>query len=141
MNLNVSDLWTTQYAKEAVAGSITVSNKVQQACKRHLRDLEHPKITNTFAKISTSASKPKTASPSPKSPLAKLNEEFASIKKWTRNTLDISAVPILKNESYLPVFVDVTHSTGRRGILLPYAKAPWPLVRTESCWRFIPIPQ
>ncbi len=44
-------------------------------------------------------------------------------EKWTRNTLDISAVPILKNESHLPVFVDVTHSTGRRDILLPCAKA------------------
>lgn len=44
-------------------------------------------------------------------------------EKWTRNTLDISAVPILKNESHLPVFVDITHSTGRRDILLPCAKA------------------
>jgi phage terminase large subunit-like protein len=41
MNLNVSDLLTTQYAQDATVGSITVSNKVQQACKRHLRDLEH----------------------------------------------------------------------------------------------------
>ena len=44
-------------------------------------------------------------------------------EKWTRNTLDISAVPILKNESHLPVIVDVTHSTGRRDILVPCAKA------------------
>jgi 3-deoxy-7-phosphoheptulonate synthase / chorismate mutase len=44
-------------------------------------------------------------------------------EKWTRNTLDISAIPILKNESHLPVFVDITHSTGRRDILLPCAKA------------------
>lgn len=44
-------------------------------------------------------------------------------EKWTRNTLDISAVPILKLESHLPVMVDVTHSTGRRDILLPAAKA------------------
>ena len=41
----------------------------------------------------------------------------------TRNTLDISAVPILKKETHLPVFVDVTHSTGRRDLLLPAAKA------------------
>ncbi|WMW46347.1 bifunctional 3-deoxy-7-phosphoheptulonate synthase/chorismate mutase [Bacillus paralicheniformis] len=41
----------------------------------------------------------------------------------TRNTLDISAVPILKQETHLPVFVDVTHSTGRRDLLLPTAKA------------------
>jgi len=41
----------------------------------------------------------------------------------TRNTLDISAVPILKQETHLPVIVDVTHSTGRRDLLLPAAKA------------------
>lgn len=41
----------------------------------------------------------------------------------TRNTLDISAVPILKQETHLPVFVDVTHSSGRRDLLLPMAKA------------------
>jgi 3-deoxy-7-phosphoheptulonate synthase / chorismate mutase len=41
----------------------------------------------------------------------------------TRNTLDISAVPILKQETHLPVFVDVTHSTGRRDLLLPAARA------------------
>src|SRR5690606_14421188 len=35
-------------------------------------------------------------------------------EKATRNTLDISAVPILKQETHLPVMVDVTHSTGRR---------------------------
>lgn len=44
-------------------------------------------------------------------------------EKATRNTLDISAVPILKQETHLPVFVDVTHSTGRKDILLPTAKA------------------
>jgi 3-deoxy-7-phosphoheptulonate synthase / chorismate mutase len=44
-------------------------------------------------------------------------------EKWTRNTLDIAAVPILKNESHLPVFVDITHATGRRDILLPCARA------------------
>ncbi len=44
-------------------------------------------------------------------------------EKATRNTLDISAVPILKQETHLPVFVDVTHSTGRRDLILPTAKA------------------
>ncbi|MCL1950970.1 MAG: bifunctional 3-deoxy-7-phosphoheptulonate synthase/chorismate mutase [Turicibacter sp.] len=46
-----------------------------------------------------------------------------TFEKATRNTLDISAVPILKKETHLPVFVDITHSTGRRDILLPIAKA------------------
>ncbi|NUK30591.1 bifunctional 3-deoxy-7-phosphoheptulonate synthase/chorismate mutase [Parageobacillus sp. VR-IP] len=44
-------------------------------------------------------------------------------ERATRNTLDISAVPILKKETHLPVFVDVTHSTGRRDLLIPCAKA------------------
>ncbi|HEX7056125.1 MAG TPA: bifunctional 3-deoxy-7-phosphoheptulonate synthase/chorismate mutase [Bacilli bacterium] len=44
-------------------------------------------------------------------------------EKWTRNTLDISAVPILKMETHLPVLVDVSHSTGRKDILVPCAKA------------------
>jgi len=44
-------------------------------------------------------------------------------EKATRNTLDISAVPILKQETHLPVLVDVTHSTGRKDILAPCAKA------------------
>ena len=44
-------------------------------------------------------------------------------ERATRNTLDISAVPILKKETHLPVAVDVTHSTGRRDLLLPTAKA------------------
>jgi len=46
-----------------------------------------------------------------------------TFEKATRNTLDISAVPILKKETHLPVFVDITHSAGRRDILLPLAKA------------------
>ena len=44
-------------------------------------------------------------------------------EKATRNTLDISAVPILKQECHLPVLVDVTHSTGRKDIMAPCAKA------------------
>src|SRR5699024_2495014 len=44
-------------------------------------------------------------------------------EKATRNTLDISAVPILKKETHLPVTVDVTHSTGRKDLLLPATKA------------------
>lgn len=44
-------------------------------------------------------------------------------EKATRNTLDISAVAILKQGTHLPVMVDVTHSTGRKDIMLPTAKA------------------
>ena len=33
-----------------------------------------------------------------------------AFSQWTRNTLDISAVPLLKKETHLPVFVDISHS-------------------------------
>ncbi|MBA4544364.1 terminase large subunit [Thermoactinomyces daqus] len=40
MTLKTSELFTTAYAKDAVAGRIVVSKKVRLACERHLRDLE-----------------------------------------------------------------------------------------------------
>lgn len=43
--------------------------------------------------------------------------------KETRNTLDISAIPILRQKSFLPVIVDVSHAAGRKDILAPLAKA------------------
>jgi 3-deoxy-7-phosphoheptulonate synthase/chorismate mutase len=46
-----------------------------------------------------------------------------TFEKWTRNTLDISAIPILKKTTHLPVIVDISHSTGRRDIAIPMAKA------------------
>lgn len=41
----------------------------------------------------------------------------------TRNTLDLSAVPILKNLSHLPIFVDPSHGTGRWDLVAPMALA------------------
>lgn len=41
----------------------------------------------------------------------------------TRNTLDIMAVPLMRERTGLPVFVDVSHSTGRRDLALPAARA------------------
>lgn len=41
----------------------------------------------------------------------------------TRNTLDISAVPVLKKLSHLPVFVDPSHATGHWDLVTPMAKA------------------
>ena len=41
----------------------------------------------------------------------------------TRNTLDISAIPLLRQQSYLPVLVDVSHAAGRRDILAPLGRA------------------
>ena len=43
-------------------------------------------------------------------------------ERATRNTLDITAVPILKKETHLPVMVDVTHSTGRRDLFFQQQK-------------------
>ncbi|HER9128957.1 TPA: 3-deoxy-7-phosphoheptulonate synthase [Streptococcus pyogenes] len=40
----------------------------------------------------------------------------------TRNILDIMAVPIIQQKTDLPIIVDVSHSTGRRDLLLPAAK-------------------
>ncbi len=40
-----------------------------------------------------------------------------------RNTLDITAVPVLKRLSHLPVMVDPSHSGGRRELVLPLARA------------------
>jgi 3-deoxy-7-phosphoheptulonate synthase len=41
----------------------------------------------------------------------------------TRNTLDISAVPLLKKLTHLPVFVDPSHATGHWDLVIPMAKA------------------
>ncbi|MCL5264084.1 MAG: 3-deoxy-7-phosphoheptulonate synthase [Chloroflexi bacterium] len=41
----------------------------------------------------------------------------------TRNTLDLSAVPVLKRETHLPVIVDPSHATGRRDLILPMSMA------------------
>lgn len=46
-----------------------------------------------------------------------------TFEKETRNTLDISAVPILKQQTHLPVIVDITHSTGRKDIMAHITKA------------------
>lgn len=41
----------------------------------------------------------------------------------TRNTLDISAVPVAQRLSHLPVVVDPSHSGGRRDLVLPLTRA------------------
>ena len=41
----------------------------------------------------------------------------------TRNTLDISAVPVIKSKSHLPIIVDPSHATGVRNYVAPLAKA------------------
>lgn len=46
-----------------------------------------------------------------------------TFETMTRNTLDISAIPILKKLSHLPVIVDPSHSGGKRDLILPLSKA------------------
>jgi 3-deoxy-7-phosphoheptulonate synthase len=41
----------------------------------------------------------------------------------TRNTLDISAVPIVQSTSHLPVIVDPSHAGGRRDLVVPLSRA------------------
>ncbi len=41
----------------------------------------------------------------------------------TRNTLDISAVPVIKQLSHLPIIVDPSHAAGKWGLVAPLAKA------------------
>lgn len=41
----------------------------------------------------------------------------------TRNTLDLSAIPVLKSLTHLPVVADPSHGTGRRDCILPMAQA------------------
>ncbi len=41
----------------------------------------------------------------------------------TRNTMDISAIPVLKRLSHLPVVADPSHGTGKRDFVIPMARA------------------
>ena len=41
----------------------------------------------------------------------------------TRNTMDISAIPVVKKLSHLPIVGDPSHGTGRRDMVAPLAKA------------------
>ncbi len=41
----------------------------------------------------------------------------------TRNTLDVGAVPVLKEETHLPVIVDPSHACGRASLVVPLALA------------------
>lgn len=44
-------------------------------------------------------------------------------RSYTRNTLDLSAVPVLKEHSHLPVIVNPSHGTGVARYVAPMAKA------------------
>ncbi|HKV40064.1 MAG TPA: 3-deoxy-7-phosphoheptulonate synthase [Blastocatellia bacterium] len=46
-----------------------------------------------------------------------------TFETYLRNTLDLSAIPVIKKLSHLPVVVDPSHATGRRDKVPPMAKA------------------
>ena len=46
-----------------------------------------------------------------------------TFERATRYTLDLSAVPVLKHETHLPVIVDPSHAAGKRDLVLPLARA------------------
>ncbi|MDZ7265613.1 MAG: N-acetylneuraminate synthase family protein, partial [candidate division KSB1 bacterium] len=46
-----------------------------------------------------------------------------TFEPYTRNTLDISAIPIVKKLSHLPIIADPSHGTGKREFVAPMARA------------------
>ena len=46
-----------------------------------------------------------------------------TFESYTRNTLDLSAIPVVKKLSHLPIIVDPSHGTGRRDKVAPMARA------------------
>ncbi len=46
-----------------------------------------------------------------------------TFEKYTRNTLDISSVPVIKKLSHLPIIVDPSHASGEWWLVEPLAKA------------------
>jgi 3-deoxy-7-phosphoheptulonate synthase len=46
-----------------------------------------------------------------------------TFEDYTRNTLDLCAIPVVKKLSHLPIIADPSHGTGRRDKVLPMARA------------------
>ncbi len=46
-----------------------------------------------------------------------------TFETYTRNTLDLNAVPALRELTHLPILVDPSHGTGQRGMVAPMARA------------------
>ncbi|HAX43315.1 MAG TPA: 3-deoxy-7-phosphoheptulonate synthase, partial [Solibacterales bacterium] len=42
---------------------------------------------------------------------------------YTRNTMDLAAIPVVKKLSHLPIMADPSHGTGRRDKVIPMARA------------------
>ena len=59
---------------------------------------------------------------------------------YTRNTLDLAAVPMLKELTHLPIIVDPSHATGIARLVEPMALAATAAARTVSSSRCTTIP-
>ena len=46
-----------------------------------------------------------------------------TFEKYTRNTLDLSAIPVLREHTHLPIIVDPSHATGKASLVEPMALA------------------
>jgi 3-deoxy-7-phosphoheptulonate synthase len=46
-----------------------------------------------------------------------------TFENYTRNTLDVSAIPVIQKLSHLPIIADPSHGTGRRDKVAPMARA------------------
>ncbi len=46
-----------------------------------------------------------------------------TFETYTRNTMDINAVPAIKSLSHLPIIVDPSHATGKWGLVTPVSRA------------------
>ena len=46
-----------------------------------------------------------------------------TFETYTRNTLDLNAIPLIKELSHLPIIVDPSHGTGRRSLVTAMALA------------------
>ena len=46
-----------------------------------------------------------------------------TFENYTRNTMDLSAIPVVQSLSHLPIVADPSHGTGRRDQVVPMARA------------------
>lgn len=46
-----------------------------------------------------------------------------TFERWTRNTLDLSCIALINQATSYPIIVDLSHSLGRKDIILPLARA------------------
>ena len=55
-----------------------------------------------------------------------------TFESYTRNTLDLAAIPVLRKLTHLPIIIDPSHATGKSWLVDPLAMAPWPPEPTAS---------